>query len=178
VGVGARIGQWLLEWLKERMTEPVFQGRSLHETQSLLRLLVHAMQADGDDSVAEQQLVEFLAAHIPKSWRLSDGAPLWQAITAEAQAIDTEGDRLAAACAAAASLEDAELRRRAYEMAEMIFQATPTAPAVYRRWHAPLATALQIPEDQREAWAAAAARDYEFRLRHEVAELFVDGDAL
>lgn len=173
-GLGARIGRWLLEWLKERMTEPVFQGRSLDETRELIRLLTLVMKADGDDSTAEQQLVEFLVTHLPKSWRLSGGQPLWQVISAEGDALPGEAERLRAATQAAEALSDPDLRMRAFEMAEMIFQATPTPPAVYRRWHQPLADALQIPPDQREQRAAAAASDYQFRLRHEVADLFAE----
>lgn len=73
---GRGIGQRLLGRLTERVTEPVSQQRSLEETRALMRLLTMVMMADGEDSAAGQQLLEFLMTNLPKSWRLEEGQPM------------------------------------------------------------------------------------------------------
>lgn len=165
------LGMRVLEWMKERMTEPVLQRRSEQETRAMLRLLFLAMQADGESSESERSLVEYLLARIPKSWRSQEGAPLWQTIENELLGLPDEPSRLEIARKTAQELTDPQLQRKVYEMLEMLFQATPTRPEVYRRWHAAMGEALSIPEDEQESLAAAAAREYEFRLRREVEAL-------
>jgi hypothetical protein len=57
-------------------------------------------------------------------------------------------------------------------MVEMIFQASPTPPDVYHRWHSRLAEALQIPPEEQETRAAAAASEYHFRIKIDVSSVF------
>ncbi|MEL6348030.1 MAG: hypothetical protein AAFV53_33290 [Myxococcota bacterium] len=168
------IGFRILEWMKERVTDPILQRRSLEETRAMLRLLALAMRADGTDTPAERNLYDYLLARIPKSWRSSDGAPLWQAIELELIGLPDEAARLNVARKTAIELQDPELRRKVYQMLEMIFQAEPTNPVTYRRWHAAMGEALQIPPDEQERLAADAASDYEFRVRREVESLQIE----
>jgi len=180
MGVGQWIGEKLLRWLKENATDPVFQGRSMEESRALIRIILLVMRADDHVSAEEEQLVEFLMAHIPRSHvRTETHRSLGDAVEDELRMLRTQSpnDRevlLNAATQAAAQLTDPALRQRAYEMAEMVFQATPTDSATYRAWHTPLADALQLKEEVREDLAAAAAREYHFRLRREIAALKED----
>jgi len=165
----ARLFLLLIDQIQQRTADPVFQDRSKTQTSALVRLLLLVLLADGDRDPAEKRLFAFLLAQIPRTW-----GDVGRIVEAEIAVVQTEPERLELARQSALSLGDRGLKRKAYEMTEMMFQATPTDAETYRRWHGVLAVALDIPIDQRESLAGKAASDYLFRIRRDIETIWSD----